>query len=102
VHRADGQALLDVARAVLAVGEAEKVFALAPLDVLEHAGIPEEAARLLEAQEVAVEVFDHSVGVLLGQVIDVRQCSDIRVGKLQELFAPLDLPRCDLHLLHQV
>jgi hypothetical protein len=50
VHRADLEAVLDVLAVVIALGEAEEILLLHPLDVIEGLGVAEEDAGFLEGE----------------------------------------------------
>ena len=78
------KAILDVLPLVVALGQADEVFLLPALDVLQHPWVAKERRRLREAEHVRVERLDDGIDVLHREVVHPLQTTDIVVVELQE------------------
>lgn len=67
--------------------QAEEIIPLQPFHPCQELGVAEKGARLLEGQQVAVEILDHLIGIAPGQLVDAGEIGDIRVVEFEESLA---------------
>jgi hypothetical protein len=101
VDRTDPQPVRDVVAAVLTLRQAEEVLLLQPLHAVEDVGVAEVVLRLLERQDVPVEVLDDRLRVLACDVAQAPERPRVLLAELEELLAARDLPVVDLDLVRE-
>lgn len=96
----DAQAILDVAQIDPTREQPHEVRGLHPLDPAQRRFVREERPRLRVREQVAVELLDHVVHVLLGERTQRRESVDVVLGDLERAQAGLELRLAEPEQFH--